>query len=366
MWKTYYTLIETLKTQSPKVIVLECRSVFHYEDHQELEKQSRNISGFRLSFNKINAVMRCSPFELWDDMILELPLFHDRVIGLTEQDYNYAFRGGDENEKGFFPLGKEIGGEVHGFTTRTCEETIPLSEKTELYVRKIIEKCEEEGICLIMVQNPCPAVYDDPRFNRIREIAADYNVPYINFNLPENDIGIVDDDFHDDSHLNADGARKFTHAFVKMLYEYVDLPDHRGDPRFKSWDVAASRARSVVIHSVNDLDGYMNELENDSFFVASVEYTGKEKEFSIRDYSSDAGWVYVGNEATNHTYEYNGHVFTADFQQEDRIFIRYDGNLENDLKKYARVLLVYDRNMDELIDVVSCYYDGNEKGLLSR
>lgn len=48
-----------------------------------------------------------------------------------------------------------------------------------------------------------------------------------------------DSDFYDKNHLNALGARKFTLFLSKWIREQVQVPDHRGDERYQSWEDAA-------------------------------------------------------------------------------------------------------------------------------
>ena len=43
-------------------------------------------------------------------------------------------------------------------------------------------------------------------------------------------------DFYDAAHVNAVGATKVSKELAKILQEDFDLPDHRGDAAYSTWD----------------------------------------------------------------------------------------------------------------------------------
>ena len=351
-WMSYYTLLEVLKYQNPKAIVLECGSVYHSEEYQDLEKQGQNISGMRLSLNKIQAVMHNSPIEFWDDMLLVLPLFHDRLLELGQSDYDYLFGNRDINNKGFFNLGMMSNGEAEDFHTRNCKDIQPISEKSENYLRKIIEECNNRGVSIILIQNPYPSTDRDPKFNYVAGIAKEYDIPYINYNSPENDLGLSAADFYDDSHMNKAGGRILTKAIGREIVSHVQLEDHRDDPQYESWDFFSSMCKAECLKSIPYYDEYWDEIKKDGFFTAVIDYQPDHAEFFIKDYSDEKDILLVGNDNRNHTYEYNGHVFTADFQDPKKIWVRYDGESLMDINTYGEIVVVYDKHMDSIVDVI--------------
>lgn len=75
-------------------------------------------------------------------------------------------------------------------------------------------------------------------FNYITNIIEENGYNVINFNLL-NDLNIDSEhDYHDYMHLNILGATKYTLYFSKYLKEHYNLPDHRNDNRYKSWEEA--------------------------------------------------------------------------------------------------------------------------------
>ena len=74
--------------------------------------------------------------------------------------------------------------------------------------------------------------------NALELWAAEHDVAYLDLNLQSDAIGI---DWSTDSkdggdHLNASGAEKFSRYMSVILDEEYDLPDHRGDPAYETWN----------------------------------------------------------------------------------------------------------------------------------
>ena len=72
---------------------------------------------------------------------------------------------------------------------------------------------------------------------RDAERAAEYGVPFIDYNLMYEELGMdFSADMADDGHLNAPGAAKFTSYFGNYLSEHYDIPDHRGEEAYETWE----------------------------------------------------------------------------------------------------------------------------------
>ena len=74
------------------------------------------------------------------------------------------------------------------------------------------------------------------KMNFISKEIKKRNYSVINFNEIE-DLSInSDNDFYNLFHLNIYGSTKYTLYFAKYLHEHYDLPDHRNDKKYNSWD----------------------------------------------------------------------------------------------------------------------------------
>lgn len=53
-------------------------------------------------------------------------------------------------------------------------------------------------------------------------------------------------DFYNSKHVNYVGAEKYTDYLVKYINENYELPDRRGDERYKSWEKAYDKYLDFV------------------------------------------------------------------------------------------------------------------------
>lgn len=109
-------------------------------------------------------------------------------------------------------------------------------------VKKIKKKCDKEGIKLVLWSYPVPYVWNNSLHNAIEDLAKKLDIDYVDLNLP----GQTPEDFDfytsfkdNGVHLNANGARSCTSYMVKYMKDNFDLPDHRGQEAYKSWDELA-------------------------------------------------------------------------------------------------------------------------------
>ena len=95
-----------------------------------------------------------------------------------------------------------------------------------------------------------PYVINDEQelvFNRLKEIAGENDIGFTNANHDYDAIGLdFEKDFMDESHLNYYGAEKFTEYLGKDIAGRFDLPDHRGEKRYKSWDANCLEIEKAV------------------------------------------------------------------------------------------------------------------------
>ena len=75
-------------------------------------------------------------------------------------------------------------------------------------------------------------------YHRSREIAHMNNIEFNSTNYDYDRIGLdFDKDFMDNSHLNYTGAGKCTEYLGSELKSRFELPDHRGDSAYDSWEI---------------------------------------------------------------------------------------------------------------------------------
>ena len=281
-WNSYYDIVTALRTQSPKVILLEGYAAIDVPVDSESSRVIKNTFGIQNRSDREAAIRASAPKEDVGDYLLSYRWWHSRYRDLSEDDF---YRRDDNEIKAF------KGGTLSSLTEAQemppvdswPEEPMPLSEKQETYFRKIAELCRDREIPLMVVVAPYILTESDQRhFAALGEICAEYEVPFINFNSEEwyrkLDLDFATD-FAEKSHLNFRGNRKFTDLVTDLLVDSgIELPDRRGDSAYASWETYAERMaeerRVYDFRETEKISEFREELaENPNYRIYLATYS---------------------------------------------------------------------------------------------
>lgn len=238
-WNTYYFLKEALKTQLPKLVVMDAYTATFTLEYNDTGRAIANTFGMKWSWDKVEAIKLSAPPNQQSSFLLGYCQYHTRFRGLTREDFldDTGDSAKYSNWKGSY-VSTAVNSQQWPAEIQT-DERKPMTPKTEEWYRKTIELAQTSGIPLLIVVTPYPGVTagEQAIFNTAADIAAEYGVPFINFN---EDFEVLDldpaTDYYDTHHMNIWGSRKFSNQLGKLLTEHYDLPDHRGDPVYQSWE----------------------------------------------------------------------------------------------------------------------------------
>lgn len=303
MWNTYYYLKEALKTQTPEVIVLEGYMTIMDKDYIDDSRIIKNNYGLRWSQDKLNSIMVSAPEERWSEFILEYGQYHTRYRNLEAGDFlpnqNYKLY---DDWKGFgcnmdtYPR--------ESIDVSGVEERLPLYEKTEKYYRMTIELAQENNIPIVVVISPYAGITEDEQkiYNTASDIAQEYGVPFENFNLYLNEMGLdYLTDAGDEAHLNYRGNQKYSYYFGGWLKNIYDVSDRRGDEWYSSWQRGADYTRQMIcnqeLSESYDRDDIEAKLHNPDYWVIiSVDGNCNTQDENVRDFLESFG---ISDEGTN-------------------------------------------------------------------
>ena len=235
IWQSYYILKETLKYETPKVVVFNVNSMRYSEPVSEAYNRLA-IDKMKWSKEKIG-IIKASMTEEENFLSYVIPLlrYHSRFDKLTSEDFEYLFKTKNSMYNGFL-INKNVK-PVESLPTKRRLSTYQFKGNCYEYLDKITALCRENNIKLVLIKAPSvyPYWYDEYE-KQIQEYAANNNLDYYNFKEKVEEIGIdySTDTYDGGLHLNLNGATKLSKYFSKILKEKYELIDYRNDERISN------------------------------------------------------------------------------------------------------------------------------------
>lgn len=215
--QVYNMLKEVLECQSPKLVILETDCFWNGTDR--IGRVQNNITA---TWNRLIPLLR----------------YHDRWKWVKPKQFfgnvRYSYVTVSKGQLLSNVANPYNGGDY--MSKKTENEPIPKSAVP--YIDTIVDLCEENDIQVLFVTIPSANSWNQAKHNAMEEYAADRGVPYIDMNIPENDVGI---DWSTDSrdggnHLNCKGAQRVTAYLADYLESNYNLTDHRNDSTYQAWN----------------------------------------------------------------------------------------------------------------------------------
>ena len=247
LWATYTYVKEALKTQSPSLIVVECRMAFgdkeYYNEKDTISVTYSYMDDLPLSRNKIDLALQSAPdLEGRISVLFNFMMYHSRWNDLHKSDLTFRRDQARDPYKGFVVLEPQETSRPRP-AIETVTECEPLLEKNQYWLEEIIRLCRDEGVALWLVKSPSNLELEEKAMlNTAQATAERYGVPFRDFNEDYGDIGLTEDMFYDEHHLDMFGASRFTRYFAGVLTR--ECPDLKTDPEDPAWaaDLALYRA----------------------------------------------------------------------------------------------------------------------------
>ena len=214
LWATYTYIKEALKTQSPTLIVLECRMALGDKEYYMEEGDDKAVTypymdDLPLSWNKVELAVQSAPEpEERFGLLFNFMMYHSRWNDLHREDFTFRRDEARDPYKGFVMLEPQEPLQPRP-ASETVTQAVPLLEKNQYWLEEIIKLCQEEGIELWLIKSPSNLELEEKALlNTVEETARRYNVPFHDFNVDYADIGLDESMFFDAHHMDALGAGK--------------------------------------------------------------------------------------------------------------------------------------------------------------
>ena len=245
-YSSYYYTKHLLKTQSPKIVVVDLFG-YSFEEHGVLSNEYRNMMSMPMSLEAIQLVRAYASDDLekQKEYILRWPVVHTRYKELKKHDFV-------DSGAGLYGKGNgnalDEGGNAD--LSIVSNEIPEISETNKKVIDDFVALSQEEGFRLIFIVTPYSQNYEEQStYNSIGNYLETLGIEYVNGNAYASEIGLDGNlDFFDPGHMNIAGAEKFTNWLVNTFQLEAGLDDHRGDPEYDTWqqDFDAYNRRKVV------------------------------------------------------------------------------------------------------------------------
>ena len=230
IWQSYYILKETLKYETPKVVVFNVNAM-RYDEPVKEEFHRLTIDNMKWSAEKVGIIQASmTEEETFASYVLPILRYHSRITELTAEDWQYLFRDKYSTYNGYL-MKKEVL-PVEKLPTKRPLANYQFSDICYDYLEKMTQLCKEEGVELVLVKAPSlyPYWYEEYS-SQIAQFAQTHQLRYYDLTQDVDTIGL---DFSQDTydaglHLNLSGATKLSGYFAKILAENHGVPDRRAD-----------------------------------------------------------------------------------------------------------------------------------------
>ena len=260
---TYYFIKEALRTQTPRVIVVEMLGATGNEIQNTDTDVYRNALSMRWSDNSVEYMNYLADSMQMDktgreELFTKIPIVHSRYRELEQSDFvdripfMVGYRGSYERA----PIERpDVAGD---------KEILSLTEEKIPILQNIIDEAKAKGVEVVFFASPFRLSQEQQeQFNAVEEFAAAQNIPFINYNKLYDEIDLdFERDFRDSEHVNNYGAVKVTRHLAEFLKENYEIPDRRGEADYQLWeDNALYLSNKVLRHELEETTDVNTYLE---------------------------------------------------------------------------------------------------------
>lgn len=240
-WITYHYLEEALKTQRPKLILLDAKASIYQDDYSKRGRTILATYGIRDPRVRMEAIAACVAPEDFSSYALAFPQLHSYYAKVEKENFAYPPSNGGrgENWKGYIEMDVTEQHQKPSLVWTNVKK--PINARQQEYFEKTLALANEYGVPVMLVGFPNPDYANDHMYyNSLWHVAEQYGVSGINYNDPDLRLRLLySSDFADWQHMNVKGSAKFTRRLGSDLKVLYDLPDRRGDKLYETWQRCA-------------------------------------------------------------------------------------------------------------------------------
>lgn len=228
---------DSIKTQKPKVAVIETYLVGDYKENQNIDGEIYYTTAIEKSQDKKDYLKMCfgDDKERYLSYYMPLCAFHDNwteinnVSFIPKSDWEYGF----DKTMGFVQLDNEFPIQI---MDKAQMEQRELDDTSMAILDEIVKVCKDNGIQIVFLTIASQEEYNYS--DAMAEYAASNNIPLIDTYVSRDEIALDGaTDYSDEGHLNVKGANKMSEYLGAYLSANYDLVDFRNG-NDNAWKVA--------------------------------------------------------------------------------------------------------------------------------
>ena len=227
-WQSYYLLEDTLRYETPKVVVFNVLAL-KYGEPQSESYNRMTLDGMRWSSSKIASIeASMTEDEHMIDYVFPFLRYHSRWSELTATDFEHVFSKDRVTTNGYYMRADVLPEGAFPDPMPLADYTLP--DTSMEYLEMMYELCEENDIELVLIKAPTLYPYWYEQWDdQVDEFADAHGIPYINYIYLRDAMGLdMSEDTYDAGlHLNLSGAEKFASYIGQYLINNYDLTDFR-------------------------------------------------------------------------------------------------------------------------------------------
>lgn len=260
IWQSYYMLEDTLKYETPKVVVYNVQSMV-YNTPQKEEYNRMTLDGMRWSKAKWNSI-QASMLEEENvlDYIFPVLRYHGRITELGKSDFTYFWNKRKVTHNGYYMRIDTLPYDEESALEEPKPENTTFGDNAWNYLDRLRDLCKSKGINLLLVKAPSLSpVWFDEYETQIQTYAKENNLDYINYLDLVKKIKIdYDSDTYDGGlHMNLSGAKKLSRHLGEYLIEHYHLTDHRQETSYSDvWNEKLDFYNQMITSQEDELKKY--------------------------------------------------------------------------------------------------------------
>lgn len=249
-----YYIEESLKTQSPKLAIIDVRAVMELKEKRDLNDRFFRLSVDNLKYSptRLKAVLKLAPKDMGDDglqtYVFDIIKYHVNWNNPEENDNGEAF---DTENLKYATFEKEHAYKSWGNLAAwnkfdpgdfsDVKETMPVTDYALSVMDDIIESVEEHDLEVLFTMAPyvVESAEEQMKQNFMVEYIQSKGHKCVDFSDYRKEMGLdYTFDYYGVTHVNMFGAVKFTKFLGKYIEKNYDLEPNHTETTVDSWDEA--------------------------------------------------------------------------------------------------------------------------------